>query len=62
MRCGRPSSASTPALGHSAINAQGALYKGSVCSHWQEHPVPGWVGGVALGAGLVLLVVGIKKR
>ena len=28
----------------------------------QEHSLPGWVGGMALGAGLVLLVVGIKKR
>ena len=28
----------------------------------QEHSVPGWVGGIALGAGVVLLVVGIKKR
>jgi len=28
----------------------------------QEHPLPEWVGGIALGAGLVLLVVGIKKR
>jgi hypothetical protein len=28
----------------------------------QEHRVPGWVGGIALGAGLVLFVVGIKKR
>jgi hypothetical protein len=28
----------------------------------REHSVPGWVGGIALGAGLVLFVVGIKKR
>jgi hypothetical protein len=27
----------------------------------QEHPVPGWVGGLALGAGLVLVVVGLRK-
>ena len=27
----------------------------------QEHPVPGWVGGLALGAGLVLVVVGFRK-
>ena len=27
----------------------------------QEHPVPGWVGGLALGAGFVLVVVGLKK-
>ena len=28
----------------------------------REHSVPGWVGGIALGAGLVLVVVGSKKR
>lgn len=28
----------------------------------QRHAVPGWVGGVALGAGLVLVVVGWKRR
>jgi len=28
----------------------------------QEHRVPEWIGGVALGAGLVLVVVGLKKR
>ena len=28
----------------------------------QERSVPQWVGGVALGAGLVLVVVGLKKR
>lgn len=28
----------------------------------QQHSVPGWVGGVALGAGLVLIVLGLKKR
>lgn len=28
----------------------------------REHSVPGWVGGIALGAGLVLVVVGLKKR
>lgn len=27
----------------------------------QQRPVPGWVGGVALGAGLVLVVVGLRK-
>jgi hypothetical protein len=27
----------------------------------QELPVPGWFGGLALGAGLVLAVVGLKK-
>jgi len=27
-----------------------------------EHPVPGWIGGIALGAGLVVFVVGSKKR
>jgi type II secretory pathway component PulM len=28
----------------------------------QRHAVPGWVGGIALGAGLVLVVIGWKKR
>jgi hypothetical protein len=28
----------------------------------QERTVPGWVGGLALGAGLVLVVVGLKRR
>ena len=28
----------------------------------QQHSVPGWVGGTALGAGLVLVVLGLKKR
>jgi hypothetical protein len=28
----------------------------------QEHYVPGWVGGIALGAGGMLLVVGLRKR
>ena len=27
-----------------------------------QHSVPGWVGGIALGAGLVLVVLGLKKR
>ena len=27
-----------------------------------EQPVPGWAGGIALGAGAVLLVVGLKRR
>jgi hypothetical protein len=27
----------------------------------QQHQVPGWVGGLALGAGLVLVVVGLRK-
>ena len=27
----------------------------------REHTVPGWVGGLALGAGLVLVVVGLNK-
>ena len=27
----------------------------------EQHPVPGWVGGMALGAGLVLVVVGFRK-
>jgi hypothetical protein len=28
----------------------------------QKHRLPEWIGGVALGAGLVLVVVGLKKR
>jgi hypothetical protein len=28
----------------------------------QQHTVPGWVGGLALGAGAVLIVFGLKKR
>lgn len=28
----------------------------------QEHRVPGWVGGMALGAGVVLFAAGMKRR
>ena len=28
----------------------------------QQHSVPGWMGGMALGAGLVLVVLGLKTR
>jgi hypothetical protein len=28
----------------------------------QKHRVPDWIGGVGLGAGLVLVIVGLKKR
>jgi hypothetical protein len=28
----------------------------------QERQVPQWLGGVALGAGVVLVVAGLKKR
>ena len=28
----------------------------------QQRTVPGWVGGALLGAGCVLLVVGLKRR
>jgi hypothetical protein len=28
----------------------------------QQRTAPGWAGGVALGAGLVLVVVGFKKK
>ena len=28
----------------------------------QERRIPEWIGGVALGAGLVLVVTGLKKR
>ena len=27
----------------------------------QEHPVPPWVGGAAIAAGVVLIVVGARK-
>jgi hypothetical protein len=27
----------------------------------EQHPVPGWIGGAALGAGLVLVLVGLRK-
>jgi hypothetical protein len=27
----------------------------------RQHPVPGWVGGVALGVGGVLVVAGMRK-
>jgi hypothetical protein len=28
----------------------------------EERPVPGWAGGLALGAGLVLVGAGFRKR
>jgi hypothetical protein len=28
----------------------------------QTHRIPEWAGGIALGAGLVLLVTGLRKR
>jgi hypothetical protein len=28
----------------------------------QDHEVPSWVGGVALAAGIVLVVAGVRKR
>ena len=28
----------------------------------QERRIPQWIGGIALGAGLVLIVTGLKKR
>lgn len=28
----------------------------------QKHRVPEWIGGVVLGAGLVLVITGLKKR
>jgi hypothetical protein len=28
----------------------------------QKRDVPEWVGGIALGAGLVLIIVGLKQR
>jgi hypothetical protein len=27
----------------------------------EQHPVPGWIGGAALGGGLVLVLVGLRK-
>jgi hypothetical protein len=27
----------------------------------QQRPVPGWMGGIALGAGVVLLIFGLKR-
>jgi hypothetical protein len=27
-----------------------------------QQPVPGWAGGIALGAGAVLLVIGFRRR
>ena len=28
----------------------------------QQRLVPGWAGGMALGAGLVLVIIGLQKR
>jgi drug/metabolite transporter (DMT)-like permease len=28
----------------------------------RQQPVPGWIGGIALGAGVVLVVAGFGKR
>jgi drug/metabolite transporter (DMT)-like permease len=28
----------------------------------EEHEIPGWAGGAALAAGVVLVVVGLRKR
>jgi drug/metabolite transporter (DMT)-like permease len=28
----------------------------------EDHAIPPWVGGVALAAGVVLVVVGVRKR
>ncbi len=28
----------------------------------QEHSIPGWIGGIAVGSGVVLVVLGLKKR
>jgi len=27
----------------------------------EQRPIPGWAGGMALGAGLVLVLVGVRK-
>ena len=37
-------------------------FGGLTASVRQERPLPGWVGGTVLGAGLVLLSVGLLKR
>jgi hypothetical protein len=37
-------------------------FGGLTASVRQERPLPGWVGGIVLGAGLVLLSVGLLKR
>lgn len=37
-------------------------FGGLTASVSQERPLPGWVGGTVLGAGLVLLSVGLLKR
>ena len=42
---------------------ESVLKIGSLEAKMQEkHTVPAWVGGVALGAGLVLVAVGWKRR
>ena len=28
----------------------------------EQRPVPAWAGGIAIGAGLVLVVAGLRKR
>jgi hypothetical protein len=28
----------------------------------QEHRLPEWVGGIALGAGMALVIIGLRKR
>jgi hypothetical protein len=28
----------------------------------QEHPIPGWLGGAALAVGVVLVVVGTRRK
>jgi hypothetical protein len=28
----------------------------------REHPLPGWIGGLLLGGGIVLLVTGLTRR
>lgn len=41
---------------------QSVLKLGSIEAKVQEQrAVPGWVGGILLGAGCVLIVVGLKK-
>jgi hypothetical protein len=47
----------------SYTHEQSVLKLGDVEAKVQrEQPVPGWAGGIALGAGLVLFVAGLKRR
>lgn len=47
---------------HYATQQSVLKFGGLTASVRQERALPGWVGGTALGAGLVLLSVGLFKR